>query len=115
MWMTGSASRITNCAGVTPVNDLFGTTLTWSAGASGHIQTELVGKCLLDAQVTGNIALAADQTCTDNGLKYTVGGTFTIQPDGTARLAEHVTVIGNGLNCSGTMTGVYKAYVPSIR
>ena len=112
MWMTGSASRITNCLGTALTNDAFGTTLTWSAGASGHIQTPLVGKCVLDAKVTGNIALAPDQICNDNGLTYTVGGTFTLQPDGSARLAEHALVIGKGLNCSGTVNGTYKTLVP---
>ena len=111
MWTTTTASAQTNCGG--NVSDVLGTTVTWSAGSySGHIQATLVGKCVLDAKVNGNTATAADQTCYDNGITYVVGGTFALQPDGSARLNEHARVTGNGVNCTATLTGPFQKYVP---
>jgi len=111
MWTTTAASAQTNCGG--NVSDVLGTTITWSAGSySGHIQAELVGKCILDAKVNGNTATAADQTCNDNGITYVVGGTFVLQPDGSARLNEHARVTGKGVNCTATLVGPFQKYVP---
>jgi hypothetical protein len=112
-WTTKAESRVSNCGSDTAITDLFGTSITWSAGAAGHIQAELVGKCVLDAKVNGNIANAADQTCNDNGLSYTVGGTFTVQPDGTAQFAEHARVSGRGIYCNGTLTGPFTKFAPA--
>jgi len=111
-WTTSAESHLSNCAGNAAVNDLVGTSITWAAGTAGHIQAELIGKCVLDAKVYGNTATASDQTCNDNGISYVVGGTFVLQPDGTARLNEHVRATGRGLNCTGTMSGPYQKYAP---
>ena len=107
MWTTRAESIHSNC-GKDTVDDLLGTSITWSAGASGHIQAELIGKCVLDAKVNGKTATASDQTCADNGLTYVVGGTFILQADGTARLNEHVKVTGRGVNCTGTVNGPFQ-------
>lgn len=112
-WTTTAESRVSNCGSDKAITDLFGTSITWSAGAAGHIQAELVGKCVLDATVSGSTANAADQTCNDNGLSYVVGGTFTVHPDGTAQFAEHVRVSGAGINCNGTLTGPFTKFVPA--
>ena len=112
-WTTSAASRVSNCGSDTAITDLFGTSITWSAGAAGHIQAELVGKCVLDATVNGTTANAADQTCNDNGLSYVVGGTFTLRPDGTAQFAEHARVSGRSMNCNGTLTGPFQKFVPA--
>ena len=110
-WTTTAASAQTNCGG--NVSDVLGTTVTWSAGSySGHIQAVLVGKCVLDARVNGNTATAADQTCNDNGITYVVGGTFVLQPDGSARLNEHARFTGKGVNCTATLNGPFQKYVP---
>ena len=108
MWTTRSESIHSSCSsGV--ADDVLGTSITWSAGsAAGHIQAELIGKCVLDAKVNGKTATASDQTCTDNGLTYVVGGTFSIQSDGTARLNEHVRVTGRGVSCTGSVNGPFQ-------
>jgi hypothetical protein len=111
-WTTTAESHLSNCAGNAAVNELVGTSITWTAGTAGHIQAELIGKCVLDAKVYGNTATASDQTCNDNGISYAVAGTFVLQPDGTARLNEHVRATGRGLNCTGTMNGPYQKYTP---
>jgi hypothetical protein len=110
-WTTRAESHLSNCGGAA-VSDAIGTSITWSAGTTGHIQAELVGKCVLDAKVNGNVATAADQTCNDNGIYYVVGGTFNLQSDGTARLNEHVRATGRGVNCTGTLSGTYQKFSP---
>jgi len=68
--------------------------------------------CTLDATVSGKKASMPAQTCVDQGVSYTISGTFTIQANGTALLEEMALIdLGSGLSCTVDATGSFTKYV----
>jgi hypothetical protein len=109
-WNTASEATIDDCSG-SPMTTIGSDTLEFMAGAPGHITVNFMS-CTLDATVSGQRATLPAQSCVDQGITYTLTGTFTIQANGTAILQENATIdVGSGVSCNVDVRGTFTKYM----
>jgi hypothetical protein len=90
--------------------------IEWARGTGNTIEATFLSSCTLVATLSGRSAtISPPITCSDSGITYLVGGTFTIAANGTATLDEKVTFSSGGVSCDSTATGSFTKYVPPQR